>query len=221
MDPILLLNPMNLKPVYQYFKGYKEKSDLILEPLQACIQIAYLDFCSIGTKLSLEKNLLYIDSPNMIQSFRRDMGSYKKQDIHYIFKVLKRYILLYKDDNRFAVLVELLNPHIQGGLDKLIKTYEKCDDRTIIHTLEMYIKLLKNKNLVKDNDEESEINHGNFTRIKELYTDELLNIIINTFYIIKNSEETVQIRYIHGLETLLSKQKEDIQLFIKSQILCI
>jgi len=221
MDPILLLNPMNIKPVYQYFKGAKEKSDYILEPLQACMQLAYLDFCCIGTKLSLDKNLLYIDSPTLSQSFRRYMGSYKKKDIHYLFHVLQRYIRWYKNDDKFSILTNLLESHIICGLEKLIKTYENNDDRTIIHTIEMYITLIKNKNLVEKQEHDKEINDSNFIRIKDLYTDEIINIILNTFMIIENSEENVQIKYIQGLECMLLKIKEDIQNFIRGQILCI
>jgi len=225
MDPLIFINPMNITSVFNYFKGRKEKSDTILEPLQACIQLAYLDFCPIGTKLSLEKNILYIDIPNFSQSMRRYMNSYKKTDIHYLFNVLHRYIKWYKQDDKFACLVEILDDHMIEGLKKLVKTYEKTDDPTILHTLNMYITLLKSKNNIssefENNNDINDINNVNFCRIKEMYSDELINIIINTFLIIKISNEGDRILYINGLETLLKKNKTDIQNFIRTKVLCI
>jgi hypothetical protein len=224
MDPLLLLNPMNITTIYNYFKGRKEKSDTILEPLQACIQLAYLDFCPIGTKLSLDKNILYIDIPNFTQSMRRYMNSYKKTDIHYLFNVLHRYIKWYKQDDKFACLVEILDIHMICGLENLVKTYEKTDDPTILHTLNMYITLLKSKNNISDfetDNDINDINNVNFCRIKEMYSDELINIIINTFTIMNNSSDNDKIIYINGLETLLKKNKIDIQNFIRTKVLCI
>ena len=38
----------------------KEKSDMILEPLQVMIQLALLAYCPIGTKLSISENIFLI-----------------------------------------------------------------------------------------------------------------------------------------------------------------
>ena len=50
------LNPLNIKYVYAMFGGKKrEKLDLILEPLQAMIQLSMLSCCPIGSKRNQEK----------------------------------------------------------------------------------------------------------------------------------------------------------------------
>ena len=36
----------------------KEKADMILEPLQVMIELSMLSYCEIGTKLSVDENLL-------------------------------------------------------------------------------------------------------------------------------------------------------------------
>ena len=49
-------------------KKRKERFETILEPLQALLQIAYLSFTPIGTKLTIHNNILYIQTPNYSQS---------------------------------------------------------------------------------------------------------------------------------------------------------
>ena len=38
----------------------KERSDMILEPLQVMVQLGLLSFCPIGTKVSVSENLLHL-----------------------------------------------------------------------------------------------------------------------------------------------------------------
>ena len=38
----------------------KERSDMILEPLQVMIQLALLYFCPVGTKVSVSENILHL-----------------------------------------------------------------------------------------------------------------------------------------------------------------
>ena len=41
----------------------KERSDMILEPLQVMVQLGLLSFCPIGTKVSVSENLLHLQQP--------------------------------------------------------------------------------------------------------------------------------------------------------------
>ena len=62
------LNPFNIKYVYGIFGGKKrEKLDFILEPLQAMLQLSMLAFCPLGTKLTINDNLLGVQLPGMSQ----------------------------------------------------------------------------------------------------------------------------------------------------------
>ena len=49
----------------------KERFDIILEPLQAILQLACLSFCPIGTKLTIQNNLLYVQPPSWHQGIMR------------------------------------------------------------------------------------------------------------------------------------------------------
>ena len=57
-----------IQSAYSYLHSVKRKGSLmLLEPLQAITQLAYLKACPIGTKLTIENNLLFIQIPNWHQ----------------------------------------------------------------------------------------------------------------------------------------------------------
>ena len=60
----------------------KDKIDMILEPLQAMIQLALLSICPIGTKLRIQENILYLQTPTITQSISRWYNSDKKDDLY-------------------------------------------------------------------------------------------------------------------------------------------
>ena len=49
----------------------KERFEMILEPLQAMVQLSILSFCPVGTKLSITNNILTIQEPSWSQSISR------------------------------------------------------------------------------------------------------------------------------------------------------
>ena len=77
----------------------KEKADMILEPLQVMIELSMLAYCEIGTKLSVDGNLLRLHQPSYVQGIIRWWKNDKKQDIHYLFHAIRRYYIWYKSEN--------------------------------------------------------------------------------------------------------------------------
>ena len=52
--------------LYNTFKSSKkERFGIILEPLQAILQLAFLSFAPIETKLTIYNNILYIQGPKL------------------------------------------------------------------------------------------------------------------------------------------------------------
>ena len=97
------------------FDRSKERFEMILEPLQAMIQLALLSYCPIGTKLSISENILIIQPPSWGQGLKRKYNSDKKNDLVYLFNVIKRFHKFYNflkiDDNKdetelFNILVK-------------------------------------------------------------------------------------------------------------------
>ena len=112
-----------------HFKTIKERSDMILEPLQVMIQLGILSFCPIGTKLSISENILYIQEPSWTQGMLRWYKNDKKDDLYYLFQAIRRYYLWYNPNEKeiFKRILEVA----MNGIKKLIQTYESSDKLSI------------------------------------------------------------------------------------------
>lgn len=73
--------------IFAYSKP-KGKIDTILEPLQSMIQLALLSICPVGTKLRIQENILYLQSPTIIQPFSRWYHSDKKMTYTFYMQLL-------------------------------------------------------------------------------------------------------------------------------------
>ena len=63
----------------------KERSDMILEPLQVMVQLALLSQSPIGTKVSVSDNILQLHPPSFFQGAWRWYNSDGKDDLYYLF----------------------------------------------------------------------------------------------------------------------------------------
>ena len=140
---------MSMSQLLKLFQNSKkEKLDYILEPLQAMLQLCFLSFCPIGTKLRINNNLLTIQLPGISQGFIRFMNDDNKDDLYYLFNVFRRFLQYYQfmeSSDKHKPFYELILKRSSEGLDKLIQTYTDCNKVNIIHTLHMYKILLEKK----------------------------------------------------------------------------
>lgn len=125
----------------------KERVETILEPLQGMVQLALLGFCPINTKLSIVKNNLNIQLPYIHQGVLRWYNNDNKQELVYIYNIIKRFQLFYKKDlcKNHKSLYEILIKHASRGLLQLQKTYESTENVTLVQTLKMYRSILHEK----------------------------------------------------------------------------
>lgn len=149
-----LTTALNIKYMYTFFGGKKrEKLDFILEPLQAMLQLSMLSFCPIGSKLTINGNLLGIQLPGVSQGIVRFFNEDVKEDLYYLSNVFRRYILYYnfmKLDTRYRPLFELLVKLSKGGLNKLIQTYANNNKINVCNTLRVYKMMLNKPELFDD-----------------------------------------------------------------------
>ena len=73
----------------------KERFETILEPLQAITQLALLSFCPKGSKLSITNNILFIQTPTWSQPFMRSYNQDQRDDLFFLFSVIKRFNKFY------------------------------------------------------------------------------------------------------------------------------
>jgi hypothetical protein len=176
-------------------KKKKERFETILEPLQALLQIAYLSFTPIGTKLTIHNNILYIQPPNYSQSIVRWYNNDTQEDLFYLFNIFYRFKKFYyflcardgggnsgndvaagvavKDCEHSANIVnkklyELLIELAKNGIGNLIRTYGQTEKIHILHTLQMY------KNILETDSETTKQNQR-----PDVYNHELDNLIVS------------------------------------------
>jgi hypothetical protein len=126
-----------------YSRRKKERFETILEPLQAILQIALLSFYPVGTKLTIQNNILTLQPPTYSQSMLRWYNNDTKEDLYFLFNVFHRFKKFYvhckHDDGSVQHRLHvLLNELAKTGINKLIRTYGQTDKPHILQTLTMY-----------------------------------------------------------------------------------
>jgi hypothetical protein len=140
-------------------KKPRERFETILEPLQALLQIGFLAFYPIGSKLAIHNNILTVQAPGYTQHMRRWYNNDKKEDVFYLYNVFSRFNKFYKTvlagagagaaTGENAALFALLNELAKTGINNLIRTYNQTDKIHILHTLQMYKGMLDNPELAR------------------------------------------------------------------------
>lgn len=128
----------------------KERFETILEPLQAILQIAMLSFYPVGTKLTIQNNILTLQPPAYSQSMLRWYNNDTKEDLYFLFNVFHRFKKFYAhckhDDGSVQHRLHLLlNELAKTGINKLIRTYGQTDKPHILQTLTMYKYILEDQ----------------------------------------------------------------------------
>ena len=92
-----LLTPQNIKIMSGTLSNSKKKEryETILEPMQAILQLALLSFCPKGTKISISRNILHLQQPNISQGIVRWYNNDNKDDLFYLFYACKRFPQFY------------------------------------------------------------------------------------------------------------------------------
>ena len=138
-------------------KKPRERFETILEPLQALLQIGFLAFYPIGSKLAIHNNILTVQAPGYTQHMRRWYNNDKKEDVFYLYNVFSRFNKFYKTVlaggagavGENAALFALLNELAKTGINNLTRTYNQTDKIHILHTLQMYKGMLDNPELAR------------------------------------------------------------------------
>jgi Tfp pilus assembly protein PilE len=208
----------------------KEKSHMILEPLQVIIQLAILSSLPIGTKISITKNILIIQEPSWAQGVLRWYQNDKQDDLYYLFHAIRRYYKWYKMTHDVDMdakakkkqenLDYLLRMAIRG-LDCLIETYKQSEKPTITHTLSLYRNVLEmDKNeLFKTRDGDVKSLDDVFETVKCLYSDELFKIIFNGLKLLESeTNHEFKIHYLNGMREILHPLNTNIRNWIQSNL---
>ncbi len=226
----------NTKKIYKLVKKYKhknkgnymdltsrkERSDMILEPLQVMVQLALLSESPIGTKVSVSDNILQLHPPSYLQGVWRWYNSDGKDDLYYLFHAIRRYYKWYKsEDNK--IFNHILTSAVKG-IEKLIITYSAAEQTAITHTLALYknVLSLESPDLFKDASDDAINIDTVFKNIKDTYDKRLLKVVYNTILMIEDKETNDDLKpyYINGLLKILNPTNDNIRKWIREKLTC-
>lgn len=230
MNTILTnITPSQIKQLYvSLCYKTKDKTDMVLEPLQAIVQLAMLSVCPVGTKLAIKENILYLQPPSVMQPLSRWYNSDKKDDLLFLFQVIRRFIKWYNPTNNknspiSIELYKLLVGMTIQGLDKLFKTYASLECNTIMQVVNMYKNLLQtmdNQDVDKIFNETGVNMDEVFQKIITIYDNTMLSLISNALTIVDNEpDETVILEFIDGFNLMFKKNNSLIQNWIKDNLI--
>ena len=185
------------------------------------INLAILGFCPIGTKINIHESMLYLHQPTLTQGLWRWWEGDSKDDLYYLFHAIRRYYKWYKnkDNEIYNYILELA----KEGIKNLIKTYQKADKKSILHTLSLYNNILDldTPDLFKtDGDDVECITIDNvFKNITSLYDQKILVILFSLLKLMKEENNQIYINhYINGLHILLKPTNLKIRNWIQSNL---
>jgi hypothetical protein len=199
----------------------KERADLILEPMQVMIQLALLAHSPIGTKISVNNNILTIQPPAWSQGAVRWWNNDNKGDLYYLFHAIRRYYKWYKSQND-EVYQYILTWAIKG-IDKLSETYNQADKNNIRHTLALYKNVLdlESDEIFKDESNNIITIDQVFKEIANIYDENLIYIIHNILILMEKETNSEFIeKYLNGLLLILGPMDIKIRKWISEKLTC-
>jgi hypothetical protein len=130
---------MNIKPQKTEISLQK----YIFDPLSTIIKLAVLKNKSIGTKISIMNNIIYIQEIGMFQSLVRYYNGNNKTDIHYLSIPIELACAKYLTNEMILQIPDIMILFIcaQDGLTNLMKTY--VDYPIIVHCLKYYYSIIE------------------------------------------------------------------------------
>lgn len=213
----------------------KERFDIILEPLQAILQLSFLSYCPVGSKLSIENNILYVQIPTWHQGMARSWNHDTKQDVLLLFNAVQRFTKFYRIklvdetslNNKFKQkLFHLLVETACSGIDNLLQTYSRFDNPTILQTLHMYKNVLLHPEKFIDvetldtnmfENEKSKKIENVFSNITEVWNEDELYVIYHTLKLMETERDNYE-KYMNGLSLILDPVYIRIQKWISDNI---
>lgn len=225
-----------LLSLYHLFGGKdkkKERFDFILEPLQAMSQLALMSFCPIGSKLSIQGNLLCIQPPTWMQGVMRNYNNDSRDDVFFLFNAISRFSRFYRfwktSDGTPSVcgnLYDILVKLAKRGLDNMLQTYASVNQPSLLHTLQMYRSMLDKPELflqtqTSDVTDETAATSREiddvFIQITNIYTQEDLNIMFDVFTLLERQPDSY-VTYMHGLNSIMTPRNVEIKKWINDKI---
>jgi hypothetical protein len=210
--------------LYSLFKTdhKKERFDIILEPLQTMTQLAFLSFYPKGSKLSINNNLVFIQTTTWTQGLLRSYNHDKRDDVFFLFNAIIRFNRFYshlrEENDEFRNLFNLLITLSKAGIDNLLQTYANVGQSSLLHTLQMFRTMLDKPELFCDDTDNSKKDIDDvFIKIREIYSPEDFNILYYTLLSVNKNPEHYE-TYMNGVNAFMQPKYDCIKKWINDNI---
>jgi len=191
----------------------------ILDPLSTIIKLAILSNKPVGTKICIDKNIIYLQEPGPFQAFCRYIFKNNKTDIQYIYNPIEiacqKYLskTVISQNNKIKDLFKCA----QNGLLKLMETYKTCSVMRIC--LNYYFCLIANHLDEKNNDAlfrkdnlSPVYTNELLTNLQKIWSQDKINIVLNiTTYLSSNENAHTDVK---SLETIMDGIDKQVQKLI-------
>jgi hypothetical protein len=191
----------------------------ILDPLSVIIKLAILSNKPIGTKIHIDKNVIYFQEPGPFQSICRIYYNDNKTDLQYIYNPIEiacKYYLSKQSIQQNPKIKDLFKC-AQNGITKLTETYKSCSIVRIC--LYYYIALIANYLDEKMNDALFKKDHmtpfytqDTLNSLNSVWSQERIRIILNLTNFLINDEQAES--NVKSLETIMENIDKEIQQLI-------
>jgi hypothetical protein len=194
----------------------------VLDPLSVIIKLAIISNKPIGTKISIAKNILYLQEPGPFQGLLRYILNYNKTDLQYLYNPIELACKIYLNPNNKNNISELFKC-AQNGLIKLIETYKNCS--IIRLCLNYYYTLISNylnqnyiDNLFKKDEITALYTEELIRSLTKFWTQDKIDIVLNiiSFLIIDDSAN----HNVKSLENIMENIDKQTQHILNQGISC-
>ena len=127
-----------LKSIFQK----KPEHNVIIDPFSCLVKLSLLRFLDSGTKISINNNRLFFNSPTYIQGIVRFLYGDNREHLHNLYLPIQKCVEWFWDEKHTDMIYIFNNAVI--GLKFLKKAYSEY--ATIQHTIDYYIIILMQKN---------------------------------------------------------------------------
>ena len=213
-----------LLSIYNLFKKdhKKERFDIILEPLQAMTQLAFLAFYPIGSKLTINNNLIFIQTSIWTQGILRSYNNDKRDDVFFLFNAIMRFNKFYRylreENDDFRFFFELLINLGKLGIDKLLQTYANVEQASLLHTLQMYRTMLEKPDIFCGETDNSKKDIDEvFIKIREIYSTHDFSVLYHTLLLVDKNPEQYE-TYMNGINSIMQPKYTLIKKWINDNI---
>jgi len=184
----------------------------ILDPLSVIIKLAILSNKPIGTKICIDKNIIFLQEPGPFQALCRILFKSNKTDLQYLYNPIEIACKTYltKQNTKMKDLFKCA----QNGILKLIETYKHCSIMRLC--LNYYFTLISN--YLEEKYNETLFRKDNMTpfytneiteKMTKIWSQEKIKIVLNlTTYLTSNENAETDVK---SLETIMNGIDKQVQ----------